>query len=71
MNDLERWVSVEVVADHLGVAKDSIYRWVEARGLPAHRIGRLLKFRLTEVDEWVRTGGVTLRETSDDPDAAQ
>jgi excisionase family DNA binding protein len=53
----EPWVSVEGVAKHLGVARDSVYRWIEARNLPAHKIGRLWKFKLSEVDEWVRAGG--------------
>jgi excisionase family DNA binding protein len=53
----EPWASVEDVAKHLGVAKDSVYRWIETRSLPAHKIGRLWKFKLTEVDEWVRAGG--------------
>jgi len=35
----EPWVSVEGVARHLGVAKDSVYRWIQARGMPAHKIG--------------------------------
>ena len=52
----ESWVSVEEVAAHLRVAKDSIYRWVEAKGLPARRVGRLLRFRLSEVDDWVEAG---------------
>jgi len=54
----ERWVSVEEVATHLGVNKDSVYRWVEKKRLPAHRVGRLFRFKLSEVDEWVRAGGV-------------
>lgn len=53
----EPWTSVDDVARHLGVAKDSIYRWIERRKLPAHRIGRLWKFKLSEVDDWVRAGG--------------
>ena len=28
-----------------------------APGLPAHRVGRLWKFKLSEVDDWVRAGG--------------
>jgi excisionase family DNA binding protein len=52
----EPWTSVDEIARHLGVAKDSIYRWIDRRGLPAHRIG-LWKFKITEVDEWVRAGG--------------
>lgn len=53
----EPWISVDHLARHLGVAKDSIYRWIERRSLPAHRIGRLWKFKISEVDEWVRAGG--------------
>ncbi|WP_437744610.1 helix-turn-helix domain-containing protein [Sorangium sp. So ce1504] len=52
----ERWASVEDVARHLGVAKDSAYPSIETRSLPAHKIGRLWKFQLSEVDEWVRAG---------------
>lgn len=54
----ERWVGVEDVAKHLGVNKDSVYRWIEKMGLPAHRVGRLFRFKISEVDEWVRAGGV-------------
>jgi len=53
----EPWVSVDVLAQHLGVAKDSIYRWIDRKGLPARKVGRLWKFKLSEVDEWVRAGG--------------
>ena len=41
----------------LGLDGDSSYRWIERRALPTHRIGRLWKFKLTEVDDWVRTRG--------------
>jgi len=37
----ERWVGVDDVAAHLGVAKDSVYRWIDEEGLPARRVGRL------------------------------
>ncbi len=53
----EPWVSVDDAAKHLSVARDSVYRWIEHRGLPAHKVGRLWKFKLSEVDEWVRQGG--------------
>lgn len=57
MQMTEPWTSVDDIAKHLGVAKDSIYRWIERRHLPAHKIGRLWKFKISEVDEWVRGGG--------------
>ena len=54
---IEPWASVEEVTAHLGVARDTIYRWIDAKRMPAHRIGRLWKFKLSEVDSWVRSGG--------------
>ena len=62
----EPWVSVEDVAKHLGVAKDSIYRWIETKGLPAKRIGRLWKFKLSEVDQCVNAGGAADTPPTDD-----
>ena len=61
----EPWTSVEQVAQHIGVAKDTVYRWREHKGLPAHRIGRLWKFKLSEVDEWVRAGGAADEAAAD------
>ena len=67
----EPWASVDEVAKHLGVAKDSVYRWIENRGLPAHRIGRLWKFKLSEVDDWVRTHRIDDSESADPTKEAQ
>ena len=53
------WVSVDEVATHLGVARDTVYRWIEKNALPAHRVGRLWKFQINEVDAWVRSGGAS------------
>lgn len=58
----EPWVSIDAVAEHLGVTKDSIYRWIEKRGLPATKLGKLWKLKLSEVDAWVRAS-----EAGDDP----
>jgi len=52
----QRWLSVEEIAEHLGIARDTVYRWIERKGLPAHKVGRLWKFRVSEVDEWVQAG---------------
>lgn len=62
----ERWVDVDTVAAHLGVNKDSVYRWIESMGLPAHRLGRLFRFKLTEVDQWVRSGGMNSTKDKED-----
>ncbi len=51
----EPWVGITEVAAHLGVSKDTVYRWVDTHGLPARRVGRLFRFRLSQVDEWVES----------------
>lgn len=57
MTSAEPWLSVEEIAAHLGVSKESVYRWLEKGRVPAHRVGKLWKFKTSEVDEWVRSGG--------------
>jgi excisionase family DNA binding protein len=60
----DRWLSVEEIADHLGVSKDTVYAWISKKSMPAHRVGRLWKFQKAEVDQWVKVGGA-----SDEPDS--
>lgn len=55
----DRWLSVEEIAEYLGVKRDTIYRWIDRRSMPAHKIGRLWKFKKDEIDEWVRKGGAS------------
>lgn len=52
----DRWLSVEEIACYLGVSKDTIYGWITKREMPAHKVGRLWKFKSDEVDSWVRAG---------------
>lgn len=61
----DRWFSVEEIAEYLGVSKDTVYAWINKRGMPAHRIGRLWKFKTDEVDEWVRSRGAVDSEGRD------
>jgi len=59
MSDNEAWSSIEQIADHLGTSKDTIYRWIEQRGLPCTKIGRRWKAKLSEVDAWARSGSAS------------
>jgi len=57
--DQARWLSVEEIAVHLGIKKDTAYKWVAKKHMPAHKIGRLLKFDKAEIDDWVTSGAAS------------
>ena len=50
-------MSVDEIGIYIGVKRDTIYKWIREKKLPANKIGRLWKFKKAEVDEWVRKGG--------------
>jgi excisionase family DNA binding protein len=50
----EPWVSIDAIARHLDVSKDTVYRWLDHREMPGHKVGRQWKFKISEVDAWVR-----------------
>ena len=53
----DKWVNLEEAANYLGVNKDTIRNWIrKGNGIPAHKIGKLWKFKLSELDEWVKSG---------------
>ena len=53
----EQWVSVDQVALHLNVKPDTVYKWLERKDMPAHKVGRLWRFKISEIDQWVKSGG--------------
>lgn len=66
MSEQEAWASVDDVAKHLGIAKDTVYRWIESKGMPAHKVGRLWKFKLSQVDAWIEAGGASSDESKEE-----
>lgn len=55
----DRWLSVDEICRYLGVSNDTIYKWIKMKSMPASRVGRLWKFKIAEVDEWVRQDGAS------------
>jgi len=61
----DRWLSVDDICKYLGISKDTVYKWIDKHAMPAHRMGRLWKFKQNEVDEWVRSGGAADKPEKD------
>ena len=56
IND-DRWISIEEAGIYLGVNNDTIRNWIKKEnGIPAHKIGKLWKFKKSELDAWIKSG---------------
>lgn len=60
---IEPWVTLKEVSQHLQVSDETIHRWITSKGLPAHRAGRVWRFKLSEVDAWIRSGSAAADES--------
>jgi excisionase family DNA binding protein len=54
----EKWVNLEDVAEHLSLSVDTVRVWVRNGKLPVYRAGKRYKFKISEIDEWVRAGKI-------------
>lgn len=54
----EKWVNLEDIAVHLSLSEDTVRTWVKDGKLPFCRAGKRYKFKISEVDEWVREGRI-------------
>lgn len=52
----DNWIGISEAAEYLGVNKDTIRHWIKKTDIPAHRMGKLWKFKKSELDEWVKSG---------------
>ena len=53
----DRWIGIEEAANYIGVNRDTIRNWIKKdTGIPAHKIGKLWKFKKSELEQWVKSG---------------
>ena len=55
-NNIERWYSMKEITEYLGVSRDIVLIWIEKRDMPATKLGRFWRFKISEVDEWMKSG---------------
>ena len=50
-------ISLEDAARYLNIKPVTLRKWIRQKeDIPAHQIGRLWKFKKSELDEWVNSG---------------
>ena len=53
-----KWLSMNDVCNYLHISRDTVMNWIKKEGMPAHQKGRLWRFDINEVDEWMKNGEV-------------
>lgn len=54
-NNIERWYSMKEITEYLGVSRDTVLMWIAKHQMPATKIGRLWKFKVSDVDAWIKS----------------
>lgn len=65
-NNMENWSTLKEVQAYLGIGRETVLQWIAKRNMPAYKVGRLWKFKISEIDEWVRSSGADERKVNGD-----
>ncbi|MCM1497182.1 MAG: helix-turn-helix domain-containing protein [Clostridium sp.] len=53
----ENYISIDEAAAYLDVKTVTLRNWIKKKSdIPAHRVGKLWKFKRSELDEWIKSG---------------
>lgn len=52
----EPWMGTKEIAEHLGVTVVTVRKWITSGKIPCHRVGKLWRFKVSEVDKWIKLG---------------
>lgn len=56
-DNTERWIGIEEAADFLDIKVCTLREWIKKeKDIPARKIGKLWKFKKSELDAWVKSG---------------
>lgn len=53
----DKWININEAAEYLGVKPVTVRTWIKKKNeIPAHKIGKQWKFRISELDKWIVSG---------------
>ena len=55
-NYQDNWIGLEEAANYMGITKETVRNWIKKTDIPAHKIGKLWKFKRSELDDWIKSG---------------
>ena len=57
---METYMTIEELANYLKLNDQTIRRWVLNREIPFRKIKKVIRFRVSEIEQWITDGGITL-----------
>lgn len=54
----DNYINLDDAAEYLGIKPVTLRNWIKKQdsNVPAHKVGKLWKFKRSELDEWVNSG---------------
>lgn len=64
MINQDNYIKLEDAAKYLGIKTTTLRSWIKdpKNEVPAHKIGRMWKFKRSEIDAWVNSGKSAIDE---------
>ena len=54
-----RWMSTREASERLGVTLRTLYRFIDEGSLPAYKMGRVIRLKADEVDQFIESTRIT------------
>ena len=48
-----QYLSVKELSQYAGISTHTLYLWIQLRRIPYHKIGKLVRFKLAEIEGWL------------------
>lgn len=55
-DEFDNYIGVDEAARYLGVSSVTLRSWLKKNEVPAHKVGKLWKFKRLELDSWINSG---------------
>ncbi|WP_298030998.1 helix-turn-helix domain-containing protein [uncultured Dysosmobacter sp.] len=54
----ENYINLDEAAEYLGIKQTTLRSWIKdpKNEIPAHKVGRMWKFKRSEIDDWINSG---------------